>query len=140
MIRQLALAVIFFAAACTHLIPEPASPAPANPSSTPIRPPASAAPVPSAVPRDTSPPLPPIPLVERPLVVHVVYPAEGAPMANRDSNSMLGSLGNGRATLTINGLPATVYPNGAFMAFIPNPPAAAPTFNLVAAVGVDPCG
>jgi N-acetylmuramoyl-L-alanine amidase len=82
-------------------------------------------------------PLPAIPLVEGPLAVHVVYPAENAPMANRDSNYMLGSVGNGHATLTINGHPATVYPNGAFMAFIPNPPAIAPRFDLVATLGAD---
>src|SRR5947209_5420141 len=74
-------------------------------------------------------------LVEGPLAVHVVYPPENAPMASRDSNYMLGSVGNGRATLTINGHPATVYPNGAFMAFIPNPPASAPRFDLVASLG-----
>src|SRR5438552_1152298 len=59
------------------------------------------------------------------------------PMASRDSNYILGSVGNGRATLTINGHPATVYPNGAFMAFIPNPPASAPRFDFVASLGPD---
>ncbi len=78
-----------------------------------------------------------MPLVEGPLSVHVVYPQENAPMASRDSNYMLGSVGNGHATLTINGHPATVYPNGAFMAFVPNPPASAPRFDLVAALGAD---
>lgn len=78
-----------------------------------------------------------MPLVEGPLAIRVVYPPENAPMANRDSNFMIGSIGNGRATLTINGQPATVYPNGAFMAFLRNPAPEMPTFSLVAAVGAD---
>src|SRR5207253_6671615 len=94
-------------------------------------------PSPFTLPRDSGTSLPPIPLVVGPLAIHVVYPQENAPMASRDSNYMLGSVGNGHATLTINGHPATVYPNGAFMAFIPNPPASMPRFDLVAAVGTD---
>jgi N-acetylmuramoyl-L-alanine amidase len=78
-----------------------------------------------------------MPSVEGPLAIRVVYPPENAPMANRDSNYMIGSVGNGRATLTINGHPATVYPNGAFLAFLRNPPADAPRFELVASVGPD---
>ena len=81
--------------------------------------------------------LPPVPLVEGPLAIRVVYPSENAPMANRDSNYMIGSVGNGQATLTINGQSATVYPNGAFLAFIKNPAPEAPKFDLVAAVGAD---
>lgn len=78
-----------------------------------------------------------MPLVEGPLSIKVVYPHEGAPMANRDSNYMIGSVGNGKARLTINGQPAVVYPNGAFMAFVRNPAASDPRFELVASVGAD---
>jgi N-acetylmuramoyl-L-alanine amidase len=81
--------------------------------------------------------LPPMPQVNGPLAIKVVYPAEGAPLAARDSNYMIGQVGNGTATLTINGQPATVYPNGAFMAFLKSPPASSPKFDLVAIVGSD---
>ena len=78
-----------------------------------------------------------MPQVTGPLAIKVVYPAEGAPLSARDSNFMLGSVGNGSASLTINGQPATVYPNGAFMAFLKNPPASSPRFELVATAGAD---
>ena len=78
-----------------------------------------------------------MPQVPGPLAIRVVYPSEGAPLTTRDSNYMLGSVGNGLASLTVNGQPATVYPNGAFMAFLRTPPASSPKFDLVAAVGGD---
>jgi N-acetylmuramoyl-L-alanine amidase len=81
--------------------------------------------------------LPPIPLVEGPLAIHVVFPAEGAPLAGTDSEYMIGSVGDGRASLTVNGHPATVYPNGAFMAFVPNATPASPRFDLVATLPHD---
>src|SRR5258708_19984164 len=121
-------------AGCVHNAPPP--PAPAPPVVPPSPPPTAAVPA-SAEPPVAAPALPAMPRVEGPLSVHVVYPQENAPMASRDSNYMLGSVGNGHATLTINGHPATVYPNGAFMAFVPNPPATAPRFDLVAALGAD---
>ena len=43
-------------------------------------------------------------------------------IATRDSNFIFGSTGSGRATLTINGAPVTVAPNGAWLAFLPVPP------------------
>jgi N-acetylmuramoyl-L-alanine amidase len=99
------------------------------------------------VPRDTSPgqpreqspapPLPPVPLVEGPLAIKVVYPPAQHLIESRDSNFIFGSIGNGRATLTINGAPAQVYPNGAFIAFVANPPASAPRYDLVALAGRD---
>ncbi|MHB1863304.1 MAG: N-acetylmuramoyl-L-alanine amidase family protein [Gemmatimonadaceae bacterium] len=82
-------------------------------------------------------PLPPIPLVAGPLAVHVVYPADGQFITSSESTFVLGSLGNGHATLTIDGAPAQVYPNGAFMAWVANPPAADPRYHLVATLGAD---
>ena len=78
-----------------------------------------------------------MPEVSGPLAIKVVYPSEGAPLAPRDSNYMIGSVGNGSATLTINGQPATVYPNGSFMAWLKSPPASAPRFELVATTATD---
>ena len=71
------------------------------------------------------------------MAIHVVFPAEGAPLAATDSEYMIGSVGNGHAALTINGHRVAVYPNGAFLAFLPNANAANPRFELVATAGAD---
>ena len=116
-----ALALPLVAAACTGTG--------AAPSTTPA---------PSAGPT-TAPalPLPPVPEVDGPLAIRVVYPRAESVVTSRDSNFIFGSIGSGRATLTINGAPARVYPNGAYMAFVVNPPADAPRYELVAARGAD---
>jgi N-acetylmuramoyl-L-alanine amidase len=99
---------------------------------------AAPAPTPTAPPmRVAAPALPPVPLVDGPLAIRVQYPAADQVVTSRDSNFIFGSIGSGKATLSINGLAARVYPNGAFMAFLPNPPAAAPRYELVAALGAD---
>lgn len=82
--------------------------------------------------------LPPIPLRTGPLSVDVVYPPAGSRVAARDSNFIFGSVGDGRATLTINGHRVSVRPNGAFLAWLPLP--AGDTvieYELVAAYGPD---
>ena len=81
------------------------------------------------------PALPAIPAVDGPLAVRVVYPRPDQVVTSRDSNFIFGSIGSGRATLRINGVPARVYPNGAFMAFVPNPPGPSPRYELVAERG-----
>ena len=70
-----------------------------------------------------APPLPPVPLVDGPLAIRVVYPRENQVVTSRDSNFIFGSIGSGTASLTVNGVPARVYPNGAFIVFLANPPA-----------------
>ena len=92
---------------------------------------APTAPAPAA----SRPALPPVPDVDGPLAIRVVYPRPDQVIASRDSNFIFGSIGSGRATLRINGHPARVYPNGAFIAFIPNPPAPSPRYELVAERG-----
>ncbi|HEU4722442.1 MAG TPA: N-acetylmuramoyl-L-alanine amidase [Gemmatimonadaceae bacterium] len=79
----------------------------------------------------TRPALPPVPAVDGPIAIRVVYPRPDQVVTSRDSNFIFGSIGSGRATLRINGHAARVYPNGAFMAFIPNPPAPSPRYELV---------
>jgi len=79
--------------------------------------------------------LPAVPAVDGPLAVRVVYPRPDQVVTSRDSNFIFGSIGSGRATLRINGVPARVYPNGAFMAFVPNPPGPSPRYELVAERG-----
>lgn len=70
--------------------------------------------------------LPAVPTVRgAPIDVRVRYPAENQLITSRDSNFVLGSLGTGDATLSINGQAVPVAPNGAFLAWLPNPPAGA---------------
>jgi N-acetylmuramoyl-L-alanine amidase len=110
------------------LQPLATSPAPASASPTPE---ALAAGAPS------SPALPPVPLITGPLAPKVVYPTANALIQSRDSNFIFGSIGNGNAALTINGMPVHVWPNGAYLAYLPVPPSDAPRYDLVATLGAD---
>ncbi|HEX6058476.1 MAG TPA: N-acetylmuramoyl-L-alanine amidase [Gemmatimonadaceae bacterium] len=76
-----------------------------------------------------------MPLVEGALEPRVVYPRADALIATRDSNFIFGSIGHGLATLTIDGAPVRVLPNGSFIAFLPVP--ADSSYELVAALGAD---
>jgi N-acetylmuramoyl-L-alanine amidase len=78
-----------------------------------------------------------VPLVEGPLAPRVVFPEANQAIGVRDSNFIFGSIGNGRATLTINGAPVTVAPNGTFLAFLPVPPPTAARYELMARHGAD---
>ena len=121
---------LILAAACARPAAPVVSPSPATPRDT-------AAPVSQRDETSPAPPLPPVPLVEGPLAIKVVYPPAQHLIESRDSNFIFGSIGNGRASLTINGAPARVYPNGAFLAFVANPPVAGPRYDLVAVAGND---
>ena len=66
-------------------------------------------------------PIPAVPAVDGPLQLNVAYPPENTAIAVRDSNFIFGSTGSGRATLTINGTPVNVAPNGGWLAFLPVP-------------------
>jgi N-acetylmuramoyl-L-alanine amidase len=78
--------------------------------------------------------LPPIPRLDGPLAIRVQYPAPNALIAARDSTFLLGTVQHGGATLTINGAPVPVRPNGAFLAWVAMPPRSSPQFELVASV------
>ena len=78
-----------------------------------------------------------MPLVEGELRIRVQYPAENAVVDARDSSFILGQVGNGRATLTINGVAVPVLPNGSYLAFLPLPRQDSARFDLVAALGAD---
>lgn len=65
--------------------------------------------------------LPPVPSIGGPLRISVVYPDSTARLDVRDSTFLFGSLGDGRATLRIEGQPIPVAPNGAWLAWIPLP-------------------
>ncbi len=82
--------------------------------------------------------LPPVPVVRgAPLDLRVRYPNDNQVLATRDSNFLLGSVGSGDATLSINGVAVSVAPNGAFLAWVANPPAAAPRYEMVLTRGAD---
>jgi len=76
--------------------------------------------------------LPPVPVVRGPLALTVVYPPADAVVDARDSSFLFGSTGAGDADLTINGFPVRVWPNGAWLAWLPLPPDSVMQFRLVA--------
>jgi N-acetylmuramoyl-L-alanine amidase len=122
--------------ACRGTVPPTGTgPAPAvRPNAPPGAPaPSQALPVFSNLP----PTLPQVPLVEGPLAPKVVYPQWNHMITSRDSNFIFGSVGNGLATLTVNGQEVRVWPNGAFLGFVPNPPPTSAQFMLVARLGAD---
>ena len=89
--------------------------------------PPSTTPVPAAASR-----LPPVPAVRGPLALTVVYPPADAVVDARDSSFLFGSTGAGDAALTINGFPVRVWPNGAWLAWLPLPHDSVMQFRLVA--------
>jgi N-acetylmuramoyl-L-alanine amidase len=84
-----------------------------------------------------NPGLPPVPHVAGPLEIKIVYPPAGQTITSRDSNFVFGSVGNGDAGLMINGVLTPVWPNGSFMAWLANPPADAPQYDIVATTETD---
>ncbi len=80
--------------------------------------------------------LPPVPVVHGPLAIHVAYPDSGR-VAAGDSTFLYGTVGDGRATLAIDGQPARVARNGAWIAWIAIPPDSSFTLHLVARHGGD---
>ena len=85
-----------------------------------------------------APGLPAVPLVRGAAInIRVRYPADNQIISSRDSNFVLGSVGTGDVTLRINGQPVVVAPNGAFLAWLPNPPFEALRYDLVVARAAD---
>jgi N-acetylmuramoyl-L-alanine amidase len=64
--------------------------------------------------------------------ISVTYPKAEQMLTVRDSNFIFGSVGSGDAALRINGVPVPVWPNGAFMGWLPVPPDSAPRYELLA--------
>jgi N-acetylmuramoyl-L-alanine amidase len=116
--------------ACARALPTPSTspPAPFPPEPLPAA---------SPTPEGQRAELPPPPFVDGPLAIRVVYPVADALVAARDSNFIFGSVGSGRATLEINGVRVPVHPNGAFLAFLPVPPAESPLYELRATRDAD---
>ncbi len=82
-----------------------------------------------------SPGLPDVPptSADAPLHISVMYPVPGQLVPDVDSNFIFGAVGNGTASLTINGFPIRVAPNGAFLAFLPMP--ASRKYHVTATLG-----
>src|SRR6185436_6233296 len=81
--------------------------------------------------------LPPVPSVRGPLAIKVIYPAPGDRLDARDSSFIFGSVGSGEASLTINGQPVTVWPNGAWIGWIAFPRDSVMQLELTARNDVD---
>jgi N-acetylmuramoyl-L-alanine amidase len=59
--------------------------------------------------------------VDGAIAIRVVSPEAGSVRPAVDSTFIFGSLGTGRATLTVNGTPVEVAPNGAFLGYVAVP-------------------
>ncbi len=82
--------------------------------------------------------LPPVPAVQGAAIdLRVRYPNDNQLLATRDSNFILGSIGSGDVALTINGVVVPVAANGAFLAWVVNPPVTAPRYDFVVTRGAD---
>lgn len=84
-----------------------------------------------------APGLPPVPEVTGPLQLSVVYPTTTDIVDARDSTFLFGSVGTGTATLSINGTPVPVWPNGAWLAWLPLTGDSDAAFTLVARTATD---
>ena len=105
----------------------PSAPRPAPAPAIPVIP---KAPLPTANAK-----LPPVPEVRGPIEISITYPRSGQLIAAKDSNFIFGSVGSGDAGLLINGVSVPVWPNGAFMGWLPVPPDSAPHYEIVASNG-----
>jgi N-acetylmuramoyl-L-alanine amidase len=130
------LATLLIIAGCQP-VPAPVVSSPPSRSSGPPSSPAPASAIERGITPRAAPPLPAIPLVTGPLAPRVVFPERNQSIPVRDSNFIFGSVGNGRATLTINGISVPVAPNGTFLGYLPVPPPAAPRYELVVRNGPD---
>src|SRR5262245_51977006 len=81
--------------------------------------------------------LPPPPAARGPLKISVIYPDSTARLEIRDSSFIFGSVGDGSATLTINGDPVPVAANGAWLAWIPFRGDSVIAFHLAAKTATD---
>ena len=81
--------------------------------------------------------LPAVPTVDGPLRLSVVYPATTDIIDARDSTFLFGSVGSGGASVTVEGQPARVWPNGAWLAWVAIPPDSLINFSIVARTADD---
>ncbi len=86
---------------------------------------------------DSTTGLPPVASIRGPLEIKVVYPTPEDVVDAQDSSFMHGSLGDGDASLTVNGIPVKVWPNGAWLAWLPLPSDSLMQFTLEARTATD---
>lgn len=72
------------------------------------------------------------PTIRNPIALRVVYPAPEDLVRVRDSSFLLGSVASGDVRLTINGSQVRVWPNGAWLAWLPFPPDSVMQFRIEA--------
>jgi N-acetylmuramoyl-L-alanine amidase len=72
-----------------------------------------------------------------PIALRVVYPALEDRVRVRDSSFLFGSVSSGNVRLSINGSPVRVWPNGAWLAWLPFPPDSVMQFRIEARSGQD---
>ena len=109
--RARSLVLLLLAAGCAPGTRPPPPVAARPPDSAPASPPVQE-------PRP-APALPPVPEVRGRLALRVVYPPSDASVRARDSTFLFGSVGTGEARLTVDGRPVQVWPNGAWIAWVP---------------------
>ncbi len=102
------------------------------PRSTPPPPAAQPSADPALSRDESTPSLPPVPDLRGRLALRVVYPPPNAVVRARDSSFLFGAVGTGDATLAINGQPVRVWPNGAWLAWVPLPGDSLMRFEIVA--------
>ena len=129
-VTPVALAALLGACASGGVRPlPPAAPAPATRHVATVE----RAPLPPS-----SPKLPAVPEVDGPLEIHVAYPHNPNSLIDaRDSTFVFGTVGNGSAGLRVNGTLVPVWPNGAFLGWIPVPPVDHQAFDFVAYTATD---
>ena len=77
------------------------------------------------------------PEVQDPIGLRVIYPALTDVVRARDSSFLFGSVADGKTRVTINGQSVRVWPNGAWLAWIPFPPDTLMQFTIEARTGQD---
>jgi N-acetylmuramoyl-L-alanine amidase len=92
-----------------------------GPVATPTTPEAGPGPALAPPPSAEATGLPPVEPVRGPLELRVVYPSSDAVLQIRDSSFIFGSAGTGEARVTVDGQPARVWPNGAWLAYVALP-------------------
>lgn len=121
-----ALGLILLAVACSRQSdPAPAPRIAVRPDSTIFRP--------NVRRSETRPLAPP----RNPLALRVVYPALDDLVRVRDSSFLLGSVDGKNVRVTINGIPVRVWPNGAWLAWVPFPPDSVMQFRIEASTVTD---
>ena len=105
--RWAALTAVGLGVACRAHAPSPVVPVPATHILSESLPPSRA--------------LPPVAPVHGPLQLTVRYPAPDAVLQIRDSSFLFGTAGTGEARVSVNGQPARVWPNGAWLAYVALP-------------------